>query len=216
MKVNIIHAFIDADWNVHVEAHWALIALAALVAFVMLWRAGVVGLVFRGSLEVDEVQLGIGKQVIKLKPNREDVRVAYKIWIELKTRKIGIPIDDRHDIVADLYASWYEFFKIARQLLKEIPAEKLRSNVDTRNLVNLCIRLLNNGLRPHLTEWQGKYRYWINYAEKQESDGTVTPQDLQRKFPQYTTLLEDMKQVNRRLVYFTGMLERIVYGQEVV
>ena len=96
---------------------------------------------------------------VKLKYNRKDQEVAYKLWVELSTRKIGLPFDQENDVITEVYNSWYDFFKIARELLKDIPASRLPYSND---LIKLTERVLNVGLRPHLTKWQAKYRQWYN------------------------------------------------------
>jgi len=65
---------------------------------------------FYSSFEIDEAEIGIGSQKIKIKPSNEDLQIAYKLWVELSTRKIGIKIDEEHDVIIEVYNSWYEFF----------------------------------------------------------------------------------------------------------
>jgi hypothetical protein len=111
-----------------------------------------------GALEINEASLGIGSNKITIKPNQEDMQIAYKLWVEVSTRKIGLEIDLEHDVIKEIYDSWHEFFNITRELTKSIPISKIRKNVSTRQLVYVSIDLLNNGIRPHLTKWQARFR----------------------------------------------------------
>lgn len=115
------------------------------------------------SIDVDEVSLGIGKNNIKLKYNKKDQEIAYKLWVELNTRKIGLPYDEDYDVIVEVYDSWYDFFKIARELLKDIPPTRLPRST---KLITVTTDVLNEGLRPHLTKWQAKYRKWYNKKVK--------------------------------------------------
>ncbi|WP_208529061.1 hypothetical protein [Pseudomonas aeruginosa] len=71
--------------------------------------------------EIDEAELGIGEQKIKLRPNIVDKQIAYKVWVELSTRKIGLPIDLDNDVISEVYDSWFSFFSVTRELIKDVP-----------------------------------------------------------------------------------------------
>ena len=83
--------------------------------------------------------------------------VAYKLWVELSTRKLGLPIDLEHDVIVEIYTSWHEFFRVTRELFKEIAAGQLRNNKSSRDLVGLAIKVLNQEMRSHLTQWQTRF-----------------------------------------------------------
>ncbi len=61
-------------------------------------------------MEIDEAEIGIEPGKIKLRPNFTDRQVAYQIWVELSTRKIGLEIDLAHDVISEVYDSWHKFF----------------------------------------------------------------------------------------------------------
>lgn len=69
---------------------------------------------------------------VKIAPNYQDMQIAYKLWIELSTRKIGLKIDLNNDVIIEIYNSWFEFFKITRELIKEIPISKIQNNDNTK------------------------------------------------------------------------------------
>jgi len=105
---------------------------------------------FRNTLEIDAAEFGVGSNKVTIRPNYLDKQIAYKIWVELSTRKIGLNINLNEDVIVEVYNSWYEFFSITRELIKEIPASKLKRK-DTREIIQLSIEILNYGIRPHLT-----------------------------------------------------------------
>jgi hypothetical protein len=94
----------------------------------------------------------------------------------------SLPGASRNDVIAEVYDSWYELFGRMRDLVKEIPVQRLRSSPDTRKVVRLMVDAPNNGLRPHLTEWQARFRRW--YEAQLETQKEATPQDIQRQYPE--------------------------------
>ncbi|HBF37383.1 MAG TPA: hypothetical protein DDW50_08695 [Firmicutes bacterium] len=159
--------------------------------------------------EIDEAEIGIGNQKIKVKPNYNDIQIAFKLWVELSTRKIGLPIDFENDVIVEIYNSWYEFFKITRELIKEIPVSKIKGNQSTIYFVRVAIDVLNEGLRPHLTQWQARFKKWYFNKLANPEEKEHTPQEIQKTFPQYDQLIEDMKVVNQKLIEYRKILKQI-------
>jgi len=86
---------------------WFGTALLLAILFLFLLLKLMPSLTYR-SMEISEVELGIGQQKITLRPNTVDKQVAYQIWVELSTRKLGIPVDIEKDIIVEVYTSWYK------------------------------------------------------------------------------------------------------------
>ena len=57
------------------------------------------------KFEIDTAEMGIGSGKISFKPNLKDQEIAYKIWVELSTRKIGLSIDLKDDVISEIYDS---------------------------------------------------------------------------------------------------------------
>jgi len=159
--------------------------------------------------EIDEATIGIGTQKVKIKPNYEDMQIAYKLWVELSTRKIGLEVDLDHDVINEIYDSWYEFFKLTRDLIKEIPVFKIRKDESTKELVRIAIEVLNEGLRPHLTKWQAKFRKWYDSEIQKDENKNLSPQDIQKKYPEYEDLTKEMIGVNRKLIEYRKILRQL-------
>src|SRR5271170_6786236 len=134
------------------------------------------------SFEIDQAQFGLGQQKISLRPNDTDRQIAYKIWVELSTRKIGLPIDLDDDVIVEIYDSWYNFFFVTRDLIKDVPVSRFRRK-DTEQIIRLSIDVLNSGLRPHLTKWQARFRRWYEHSLAKDERATIHPQDVQKTFP---------------------------------
>ncbi len=181
--------------------------------------AAVVGLVFatrylqdRGrlrSFEINSAHFCFGGGRVTLKPNTVDRQVAYEIWVELATRKIGLPIALDDDVVTEIYDSWHAFFGVTRELIKTIPVTRATSP-STRAIIRLSIEVLNQGLRPHLTMWQARFRHWSE-GERAKPLG-CDPQELQKRFPRWAQLSAELLAVNDVLIAYRRKMEEIVYG----
>lgn len=198
------------DWSVNV--HVTPLPITVLfVAALVIWL-GFRFLAARrlSDFEIDSAELGFGDYKVSFKPNDLDRQIAYSIWVELSTRKIGLPIDVEDDVISEVYDSWYSFFGITRDLIKDIPVSKVRSD-STGKIIELSIEVLNEGLRPHLTKWQARFRHW--YETQLEKKEDASPQELQRKFPEYDALCADLLTVNNRLIKYRLKLNELVRGK---
>ena len=167
----------------------------------------------RTNYQIDEAELGIGSQKIKIKPSYEDIQIAYKLWVELSTRKIGLPIDFEHDVIVEIYDSWYEFFTLTRDLIKGIPISRARRQDSTRKLIRLSIAVLNEGLRPHLTRWNARFRRWYQNESAKEGNELVSPQELQPHYPEFDKLRSEMEAVNKNLIKYRGEMRKLAFGE---
>ena len=169
------------------------------------WFRGKIGI---GSFDLDSAEIGIGDTKVSFSPNSTDRQIAYAIWVELSTRKIGLEIDPEHDVISEVYDSWYSFFGVTRELIKAVPAHKLKSK-STRSIVRASVQVLNEGLRPHLTHWQARYRRW--YATVEPND-TREPQVIQKDFPKYQELIDDLLRINTKLVRYRRAMYELATG----
>lgn len=96
---------------------------------------------------------------VTFKNNDKVQEIAYKIWIELITRKIALIYDESNDVIIEVFNSWYNAFGIIREIIKEIPGSSIYS---ANQIIKITIKVLNSGLRPCLTKWQAKFRRWYD------------------------------------------------------
>ena len=189
-----------------------LLVLGALAVLLLRVAGGYFSIGAWRDLEIDEAQFGLGEQKLTLRPNETDRQIAYKIWVELSTRKIGLPVDFDNDVIAEVYDSWYDFFGVTRELIKEVPVSKFRRK-DTQKVIRLSIDVLNAGIRPHLTKWQARFRSWYQRALDQDEYLEKSPQDVQKNFPEYDSLCDDLEVVNRRLIRYREKMHQLVTGR---
>lgn len=209
-KTKLLDFVINYDLSISLDVSgwvWVIVLLIILIYLAV----KVFGSSKIQALELDEAEIGVGNQKLKLKPNIVDSQIAYKIWVELSTRKIGIPVELDKDVIVEVYNSWYKFFEVTRELIKEIPASKLKRK-ETRNIIRLSIDVLNNGVRPHLTDWQARFRRWYEYELTNKDKINISPQDLQKEYPDYEKLTEDLLNVNRKLIKYREAMYKLAVG----
>lgn len=159
-----------------------------------------------GIVDMEIALGGVGK--VKLRPVVEDIQIAHRIWTELVTRKAALPIEPNDDVIVEVYNSWYTLFGKVRELIAALPADLVRSEPSTQELVRIATDTLNKGLRPHLTKWQARFRNW--YAQEADALKTKTPQEVQRDFTQYDELMADMQRVNQQMIQYAAELRKLV------
>lgn len=207
--MDLIKFILDAEKNIQITINkWlALVAILALLFWLLYMKFS--KRISTKEFEINEAEIGIGSQKIKIKPNYDDIQIAYKLWVELSTRKIGLPIDFDNDVIIEIYNSWFEFFRLTRDLIKAIPISRVRRNESTRILVNVSIDVLNEGLRPHLTFWQARFRKWYQFESEKPENRNISPQELEKRFPDYDKLTKDMRTINEKLIKYRGALKEI-------
>lgn len=162
--------------------------------------------------EVDfEVGVGIGKQNIKLVYDDKDKQIAYQLWVEICTRKIGVEWNDDTDIVIELFNSWHDFFGIARNLIKDIPVRSYMNISNEENIVDLSIKMLNNVLRPTLTKWHAGFIKWYN---TQINTDDRIPQEIQRSYKDYDQMIKEIKDLYHSMSYYINALYKIAFGKD--
>ncbi|MDR6883003.1 hypothetical protein [Bacillus sp. 3255] len=139
--------------------------------------------------------------------------IAWKLYVQLTTRKAAMPYDEENDIIAEVYDSWYQLFSSTRDYLIEMPAKDLEGNENAQAIVKLSVDVLNDGLRPHLTKWQGKYRKWYDSALQKEVNKDLSPQEIQRQYPQYEEIISDIREVNAELKKYAFELKRFSHEE---
>lgn len=143
--------------------------------------------------------------------NYQNVEIAHKIYIELITRKAAIEIEEGKDVIVEVYNSWYSLFQITREELKSIDGQLIKDNNTSSQLVELLTDILNKGLRPHLTEYQAKFRKW--YSEQLEENKNISPQEIQSKYEEIEPLMSSLKEVNKTLIAYSEQLKKIIDGK---
>lgn len=203
------------DWNgwgfeARVGLFWLVLGIALFVS--VWWLLPLLQRKWLRGYRTRTVKLGFKGVEWEICPDSETRRVAHQAWVEIKSRKVGLPFQEGADVIVEVYNSWYQLFSVLRELAKSVPADRIHDCEDTRNLVALILRALNEGLRPHLTKWQARFRRWYDAASALEENKEKSPQEVQQAYPQYAELVAELRTASQEFVHFADSLERIVKG----
>ncbi len=202
--MEIFKIYFDENCNLIVQTS---IWLVILIVFILLIYFLFIKKIYRYSLVKLDIKLGnVGS--VEFRPNKTDLQIAHKIWTELITRKAAIPIDEDNDVIEEIYDSWYTLFQKVREFISDIPADLIRNNKSTKEIVRIATQTLNDGLRPHLTKWHARFRAWS--ISKKDKFLDIAPQDFQKEYPEYKYLIEDLMLVNQQLIQYAQELKKII------
>lgn len=199
----------DSGISLHVV--W-LVPAIIIVTTLMIWvfHSTKTGRLSKKTYELSQISVGNGANSVILRPSYGDRELAYKIWVELSTRKIGLAVDPENDVISEIYDSWYSFFQVTREMIKDVPVLQVR-NSESQKIINLSVDVLNEGLRPHLTKWQARFRRWYQARIDLEDNFDYHPQDVQKKFPDYDNLIAELLELNGKLEVYRTELRKVVF-----
>lgn len=191
----------------HLVSQFTVISfgLGGAATLLVLW------IVFRRRTGVKSVSVGLpfglGSATFDLTP--KDRIAAWKLHVQLVTRKAALPFDPKEDVIADVMASLHELFQVTRDLLLEMSPT---NSADRNGVAGLIVRVLNMGIRPTLTRWHADYRRWWDSAVQLPGNASRSPQDIQRNYPRYAELVTDIGRMNIELSKFSDELALIAAG----
>jgi len=160
--------------------------------------------IFKRLKNVNISQICIKGVTVDIGCNKDVKKIAHKAWTELITRKLALPFDQENDVIVEVYDSWYSIYNQFRTIIKELAGN---NDTEVNKLVNLLIEVLNTDLRNHLTKYQARFRKW--YEKELENNSDEEPQEIQKKYPKYKEIVEDIKKVNIKIVELTNKLDEI-------
>jgi hypothetical protein len=164
------------------------------------------------NFEIVEMQIKLGNVgTVKLRPITQVRQIAYQIWVEIRTRKIGLKIDEEYDVIVEVFDSWYTFFTLTREMMHNIPVS-LTSNKDTLKLIRVIIKVLNDGLRPLLTKWQARFRKWYDMKLQDGTYNKESPQIIQKKFSEFNTMIQELSKAQIEIGEFANSLHKLAFG----
>lgn len=161
------------------------------------------------NFDIDECELGLTGGTIRLRCNKIHQQIAYRIWVDINTRVLATKIDLDTDIIRVVNESYYKCFTDTRELLKEIPVNKINNDGE---LVNLIVRFLNEVMRPYLTKWGVTYNNWYDSEIKKVENKGYNPVEIQRRYPQYKDLSKDLLAINEKVIKYSDRLYEIAFS----
>lgn len=203
---NLLHIYVD-KLALNIEIGIIPVAVLLGITIVIL----LMKYIFNRNFGFNDVELNInlgGIGGIKISPNHEVRQIAHKAWTELVTRKAGLLFEPEHDVVVEVYNSWHQLFNEIRLMIRNIPASQLRNN-DTKKLIDILVKSLNLGLRPHLTKWQAKFRRWYENESIKPKNVGKSPQEIQKHYVRYGELVADLVEINGQLIKYTEELKKL-------
>lgn len=192
------------NWPIAIGGLLAIIAIWLFQHF--FWRSG-------PKAQLKEVTVSIGGQELKyeIERNSLNLEIAHRIYIELITRKAALPFDENNDIISEIYDSWYQLFKTTREEIKAINGDSLLEKKSSDKLISMATKVLNDGLRPHLTKYQGRYRRWYTSQLDKPENLDRSPQQIQSAYPELEELINSIKNVNQLLSQYAEELREFIY-----
>lgn len=204
--MNMFDISVENWYTIVIKFNWISIIILLLLIIVFAFIIKKINkFINKKSIEFSGVDIGLGNSKVSMTINKKDQEIAYKIWVELSTRNIHA-FDEENDVIIEIYNSWYQLFCNTRVMLEEIPASRI---IYSKELIDLVNNMLNNGLRPHLSKWQARYRNWykVHISELEN----MTPQDYQKKFPDYQELLKDLTVTNNLMISYKNLMYDIAF-----
>lgn len=214
-SVNLINfSFNYSKPSLLIESNWIFISILftililALIIYFIKKRSGVF------TVTGADVELSSTPSIkFIIKRNIENLVIANRIFLELITRKAALPFEEEYDTIIEVYDSLYKLFGIIRDEIKNVPGEFLRKHDPTKELIGLTLKILNDGLRPHLTKHQAKFRKWYKNEIDKPENKNKTPQDIQKNYKDYKELVASMKTLNDILMKYSKKLEEFISGK---
>lgn len=205
---NIIQVGVTDWYTLVISINWIAVLIIIVAVFVIRWvltKSGIFSGWHTKTIKAEIPSIGS----VEFEKSQRTKELAYQIWVELGTRKIGLKFDEDNDVIVEVYNSWYEAFKTIREILEAIPADEMKNSA---KFIDLSVRVLNDGLRPHLTHWQAKFRKW--YEEEKKNSQGKSPQQIQRQFSEYDELVKSLKDTNEIMIGYCNEMKAYAFGKK--
>jgi hypothetical protein len=117
------------------------------------------------------VSLPFGIGALEWQPDEVEARAAWMLYIELVTRIAIQPIDPQRSSAREALNSLYKLFDLTRETLKEAGPNV---GISPNSVGGIAIAVLNDGLRPFLSNWHINYSAW---AARANPGGATAPNE---------------------------------------
>jgi hypothetical protein len=148
------------------------------------------------------VSLPFGIGSVEWEADATEQRAAWSLYVELVTRIAVQPLDADQGLLREALSSLYSLFPTTREILK---AAGPSIGASRQSVGGIAIAVLNNGLRPFLTQWHPVLQMW----EAQRS-ANVSPQEHERNWSEEPTLRRELEALRDDLGAYAEALANIV------
>lgn len=101
------------------------------------------------------------KLAAEWEPAQEEREAAWEMYVELATRVTVIPLPKRRGLIREAITSYYSLFATTREILKKYgPAVARPKGKGSTSFGQLAVVILNELLRPFLSEWHPALEDW--------------------------------------------------------
>jgi hypothetical protein len=151
--------------------------------------------------EVEVSFLGLkGKWVADV----DQQHAAWELYVELLTRIATQPFVADQGLLREALNSLYALFPETRRILKLYgPSIAVTRNESDISFADIAIRVLNDILRPLLSEWHPRLQ-----AHESQRPSSTSPIDHERAWPHYDQLRNDAEAARLKLVQLSSLLAK--------
>lgn len=141
---------------------------------------------------------------IEIDNSKNTKNVAWELYCELSTRVGVVDFKPEEDLIIYCLDSWYNFFQLARQKIKELKIPKKKKvkkrkkkskTIKEYYLSEIILKLLNEQLRPFLRKWHGDFRHYWEF----DSNEKDYPIKRQINFSNYDELIKEIDEMQNKL-----------------
>lgn len=163
----------------------------------------------RGLNSVESVDVSIGFPPFEIggtfKPSQAERLAAWELLVELASRTSVAPLRADHGLIREALSSLYSIYGTTRELLRKHGPEVARRRIDGNlSLGIIAMRVLNDILRPTLSEWHPKLE---DHEATKPAD--VGRSDWEKLWPQAAACRIELNRVRQAVRAYIDTLGQI-------
>lgn len=164
------------------------------------------------------INLPFGLGGVTMDLSDEAARAAWSLYVELGTRIAAEPLAKGQGSVREALGSLHALFGVTRSILREGGLEVARSSAGQESLGSIAMRILNEGLRPHLARWHASlsaheaacWRAWLERGKPlPDHHGAAAALVDESAWDGYEAFFGELVEVQRGLGEYVLLLRRL-------
>ena len=160
----------------------------------------------RTSFKVSlNLPFGLGGVEQTWEPNDDERRAAWELYVELVTRIATEPLEIGAGLQREALTSLYSLFPTTREILRRYgPGIAQGKGDDQTSFGQLAVTILNNALRPLLSEWHPR----LQDHEDQRPE-TTTRAEWEAAWSEIDTLRKAIDEVRTTISQYADLLAQV-------